>query len=148
MEFEIAKALPMLQATPDVVSAMLAGLDDGWVHTNYGSETFSPFDVVGHLIHGEREDWIPRTKIILEHGEDRTFGPFDRYAMYTASKGRTIDELLDTFALLRAAIVNTLRALDLSPADLLKKGTHPVFGTVTLKNMLATWVAHDQIHIH
>jgi hypothetical protein len=148
MEFEIEKAVPMLLATPKVLSAMLEDLDDVWVHTNYGPETFCPFDVIGHLIHGEREDWIPRARIILEYGEERAFAPFDRYVMFEASKGKTIHELLATFATLRAENVDALQALELSPADLLKKGTHPMFGVVTLQNLLATWVAHDQNHIH
>ncbi len=148
MEFNIEMAIPMLQATPNVVSAMLAGLDDAWVQTNYGPETFCPFDVIGHLIHGEREDWVPRAKIILEFGEDRVFDQFDRYAMFKDSKGKTIHELLATFSRLRAENVDALRALELTPADLLKTGTHPVFGAVTLKSLLATWVAHDQNHIH
>lgn len=148
MDFEIAKAIPMLRATPGVVSAMLEGLDDVWIQTNYGPETFSPFDVIGHLIHGERTDWMPRARIILEHGEDRAFDPFDRYAMYEDSKGKTINELLATFARLRVETVEALRAMELSAADLRKKGTHPELGTVTLENLLATWVIHDQNHIH
>ena len=102
-----------------IVDRMLVGnLGDAWVRSNYGDNTFSPFDVVGHLIHGERTDWMVRARLILEHGEGRPFEPFDRYAMYEASKGRSIGELLDTFASLRAANLDALRALNLTPEQL------------------------------
>jgi hypothetical protein len=148
MQFDLARAIDVLRRTPDVLHEWMHDLDDGWTLSNYGEKTFSPFDVVGHLIHGERADWIPRLRVILEHGESRPFEPFDRYAMYEASKGKSMNELLDTFAELRAKSLDELRSLKLSPAQFELRGTHPALGTVTLKNLLATWVAHDLGHIH
>ncbi len=148
MEFQIDEAIEVLSRTPAVLEAMLGGLSDPWVQNNYGEKTFSPFDVVGHLIHGERVDWIPRARIILEHGERKPFEPFDRYAMYEASRGKSMGELLHTFAELRAKNLDALRAMDISPEQLALRGTHPELGPVTLENLLATWVAHDLNHIH
>jgi hypothetical protein len=125
---EIAKAIPLLVAAPKVFRTMLEGLDDVWIHGDYGPATFIPFDVISYLILGERVDWMPRIRNILEHGEDRPFDPFDRYAMYEGSKGKTIHELLATFGTLWADNIEDLRSLALSPVDLLKKGTHPEFG--------------------
>ena len=112
------------------------------------NQTFSPFDVVGHLIHGERVDWLPRAKIILEHGESMPFEPFDRYAMYEQSKGKAIGELLETFASLRARNIEDLRAMNLTPKQLALRGTHPDLGPVTMESLLAAWVTHDLNHIH
>lgn len=148
MEFQIEQAIEVLSRTPAVLEAMLGDLSEPWVHNNYGEKTFSPFDVVGHLIHGERVDWIPRARIILEHGERKPFEPFDRYAMYEASRGKSMGELLHTFAELRAKNLDALRAMDISPEQLALRGTHPGLGPVTLENLLATWVAHDLNHIH
>ena len=127
---------------------MLGGLSEPWVVNNYGKDTFSPFDVVGHLIHGERTDWIPRARIILEYGESRPFESFDRYAQYEDSKGKTIDELLDTFQTLRRENVAALQAMDPTPEQLALRGMHPELGTVTFEQLLATWVVHDLNHIH
>lgn len=148
MKFQLDSAIEILERTPGVLRAMLGGVGEPWVMSNYGADTFSPFDVVGHLIHGERTDWMPRTRIILEHGESRPFDPFDRYAMYETSKGKTIGELLDTFESLRRDNVDALRGLALTPEDLARCGTHPELGTVTLENLLATWTLHDLNHIH
>jgi hypothetical protein len=116
--------------------------------SNYGAATFSPFDVVGHLIHGEQTDWMVRVRVILEHGEARPFAPFDRYAMFEASKGKSMTELLRTFALLRAKNLADLRALHLTPEKLDGRGTHPALGGVTLRQLLAAWVVHDLNHLH
>ena len=148
MSFQLPEALAVLQRTPRVLFTMLDGLPDFWVLRNYGPQTFSPFDVVGHLIHGERTDWMVRAKLILEHGPEKPFEPFDRYAMYEASKGKSIAELLATFAALRAENLAALRALNLTAQDLDRRGTHPALGPVTLGQLLATWVAHDLNHIH
>lgn len=148
MQFQIEHGIEVLGNTPAVLRAMLSGLSERWVRNNYGPETFCPFDVVGHLIHGERDDWLLRTKIILEHGESMTFEPFDRYAMYEQSKGKTIGELLDTFASLRAQNLDELRAMNLTPKELALCGTHPALGKVGLEAMLAGWVTHDLNHIH
>ena len=126
---------------------MLRGLPDGWIRAHEGGETWSPFDVIGHLIHGEQTDWLARVRIILEHGESRAFEKFDRLAQFEASKTRTLDALLDEFATLRRDNLDALRALHIGPADLARTGTHPAFGRVTLGQLLATWVAHDLDHV-
>ena len=137
----------ILARTPRVLRAMLSGLPREWTHSNYGEDTFSPFDVVGHLIHGEKEDWIARTRIILEHGPSRPFDKYDRYAQFEASRGKTLDQLLEEFERLRAANLQTLAAMKLTPDKFALRGTHPSLGEVTLGNLLATWVAHDFNHI-
>lgn len=148
MKFELNQAMEVLQRTPDVLRSLLGGLSDGWIYNNYGENTFSPFDVVGHLIHGEETDWLVRTHVILEHGQAKPFAPFDRYAMYEASKGKTLTQLLEEFAQLREKNLNELRALNLTPEKLDKLGTHPALGPVTLRQLLATWVSHDLNHLH
>lgn len=125
----------------------MRGLPDDWVTANEGGETWSPFDVIGHLIHGERTDWVPRARIILEHGEARAFDRFDRFAQFEASQGRSLGELLDEFAGLRQQNLRELHGLRLSDADLEKRGRHPELGVVSLRQLLATWVAHDLDHV-
>jgi DinB superfamily len=147
MEFRIDQAVEVLRSTPSVLRSMLGEVSDLWVRSNYGIDTFSPFDVVGHLIHGERADWIGRTKMILEHGESQAFEPFDRYAMYEASAGKSIKDLLGEFAALRSANLVTLEDLALTDQQLALRGVHPALGTVRLDNLLATWVVHDLNHI-
>ncbi|MCK6445645.1 MAG: DinB family protein [Planctomycetes bacterium] len=147
-EFDLAGAKQVLASTPNVLRAWLAGLDAGWTRTNYGADTFSPFDVVGHLIHGEQADWIPRARRILEHGETKPFEPFDRFAMRAESEGRTLAELLDEFERLRAESLRELDRFALAERDLDRAGTHPAFGRVTLRELLATWVVHDLNHVH
>ncbi len=147
MEFNLDHAIRLLTRTPNVLRAMLDDLPPEWINSNEGGETWSPYDVIGHLIHGERADWIPRTKIILEAGETRTFEAFDRLAQFEESKGKGVEELLNTFVRLRQTNLETLLALKLTPEDLQKRGTHPTFGAVTLEQLLATWVAHDHAHI-
>jgi hypothetical protein len=136
----------VLERTPTVVRAMLDGLSDEW--TSGGSEeSWAPFDIVGHLIHGEVTDWIPRAKIILAQSEDRTFEPFDRYAQFELSKGKTLADLLDEFGRERRKSVNELKSMQLTD-DLLKlKGIHPEFGDVAMSELIAAWVAHDMTHI-
>jgi hypothetical protein len=143
----LAEAIDLLSRTPAVLNALLRGLPDSWVTAHEGGETWSPFDVVGHLIHGERTDWVPRARTILEHGEARPFDPFDRFAQFALSEGRTLASLLDEFAALRQDNVRDLMALALTPADLDRRGRHPFLGVVTLRQLLATWVAHDLDHI-
>jgi Protein of unknown function (DUF664). len=147
MRFELSQALPVLERTPRVLRELLAGLPEGWIRATEGPETWSAFDVVGHLVHGERTDWLPRTEIILSDGEGKPFPPFDRYAQFEASRGKELEELLDTFAELRAANLTRLRALALDPDDLRRRGRHPELGPVSLEQHLATWVAHDLSHI-
>lgn len=148
MPFDLEHALEVLQRTPAVLHSLLHGLSDFWNMSNYGPNTFSPFDVVGHLIHGEETDWMVRAHIILEQGEAQPLPPFDRYAMFEASRGKSMADLLTTFAQLRKKNLNDLRALKLTPEQLNKRGNHPALGTVTLKQLLATWVAHDLNHLH
>ncbi len=147
-EFSLAEAVALLSRTPATLDALLRGLPSMWVHSNEGDGTWSPFDIVGHLIVGERTDWIPRARIILEQGEARAFDPFDRFAQFEETKGKSLEHLLDEFARLRARNVGELQALNLQPADLGRRGTHPSLGTVTLSQLLATWVAHDLTHLH
>lgn len=145
--FAVEEAAAILARTPAALDALLRGLPDGWVTSNEGGDTWSPFDVIGHLIHGERTDWMPRVRIILEHGESRPFDPFDRFAQSAASEGQGLGRLLDEFARLRQENVAQLSALALTDADLEKRGRHPELGVVTLRQLLATWVAHDLDHV-
>ncbi|HEY0761695.1 MAG TPA: DinB family protein [Pyrinomonadaceae bacterium] len=147
MEFELEHAKEILGRTPATLNAMLRGVPEVWLVANEGAETWSPYDVVGHLIHGEETDWIPRARIILEHGEARAFEPFDRVGMFEKSKGKTIAELLDEFAKLRKQSLNELSAMNLTPELLEKRGTHPELGVVTMKQLLAAWVVHDLGHV-
>ena len=148
MTFDLEQAIEVLQRTPGVLRAWLGGLSDCWALSNYGEATFSPFDVVGHLIHGERTDWMVRVRLILDQGETTPFEPFDRYAMYEASRGKMLEQLLETFALLRAKNLADLQALNLTPEKLDLRGLHPALGAVTLRQLIATWVAHDLNHLH
>lgn len=145
--FDPAEALPILRRTPGVLRTLLDGIPEPWVHATEGPETWSPFDVVGHLIHGERTDWIPRVQHILTHGDRLPFPVFDRFAQFEASKGKALPGLLDTFAELRAANLERFATLGLTPADLDRTGLHPALGAVTLGQHLATWVAHDLGHL-
>jgi hypothetical protein len=147
MQMTPTEAAAILANTPGVLNSLLHGLSDPWTLSNYGPDTFSPFDVVGHLIHGERTDWIPRARIILQHGESKPFEPFDRYAMYEESKGKTLGRLLDTFQSLRHENLAALSALNLTSDQLALRGTHPALGAVTLGQLIATWAAHDLGHI-
>jgi hypothetical protein len=145
--FRLDEGVAVLTRTPATLDALLRGLPAGWIDAHEGGDTWSPFDVIGHLIHCEHADWIPRTRIILEHGESRTFDPFDRFAQFEQSKGKTLDSMLDEFAALRAENLRELAAIGLTEADLERRGTHPHFGAVTLGQLLATWTAHDLGHI-
>ena len=147
VNFTLSDAVPVLRRTPAVLRAWLGDLPDSWTTSNEGPDTWSPYDIVGHLIHGERTDWIPRTELLLAHGESRPFTPFDRFAQSRESRGKSLRELLDTFTDLRAQNVVRLESLQLTPADLERRGRHPELGPVTLGQLLATWVAHDLNHL-
>src|SRR5271166_2792337 len=147
-EFGLPEATAVLARTPATLDALLRGLPDVWVYANEGNETWSAFDIVGHLIVGERTDWMARARIILEHGEARTFDPFDRLAQLKESQGKSLPQLLDDFARLRRENLAALRALNLQPSDLARRGKHPALGTVTLAELLATWAVHDLTHMH
>ncbi|MDX2153521.1 MAG: DinB family protein [Bryobacteraceae bacterium] len=143
----LAESIAILERTPAALQAMLRGLPAAWTQWKETGERWSPFDVVGHLIHGERTDWIPRARSILDHGEGRTFEPFDRFAQFKEPQGKSLEELLDEFTRLRAAGLEALRSWELTPADLERRGRHPEFGPVTLRELLATWVVHDLSHV-
>lgn len=147
MDFCFADALPVLRRTPTVLRELLAGLPAGWTGATEGEGSWSPYDVVGHLIHGERTDWLPRAEHLLSHGETLPFPPFDQEAMFAASRGLALAELLDSFAHLRAESLARLDALGLTDADLARRGLHPELGVVTLGQHFATWVAHDLGHL-
>jgi hypothetical protein len=147
VNFALADALSLLSRTPAVLRSLLLDLPESWIRGTEGPDTWSPFDIVGHLIHGERTDWIARTEILLTHGEARPFTPFDRFAQFEASRGKTLHELLETFAEARAANLIRLESLGLTIQDLDRRGCHPELGPVTLGELLATWVAHDLSHI-
>jgi hypothetical protein len=152
-EFSLSEAIAVLARTPATLDALLRGLPDLWVHGNEGrtkdgKESWSPFDIVGHLIVGDRTDWMPRARIILAHGEARPFDPFDRFAQTKESQGKSLEQLLDEFARLRKENLAALQALNLQPEDLARRGTHPELGVVTLSELLATWAVHDLTHLH
>lgn len=147
MQFSIQKSIEILERTPAVLKALLTGLSDEWIVNNEGPDTFSPFDVMGHLIHGEKTDWTLRAKIILESGLSKPFAPWDRFAQFEASKGKTLQQLLEEFEALRKDNIHWLRSQHIRENDLDKKGMHPQLGEVTLRNLLSTWVVHDLTHI-
>ena len=147
MEFKLEEAIEILRQTPSTISALLRPLSNTWIERNEGPNTWSPFDVVGHLIHGEDTDWIPRARIIINDGEARPFEPFDRVAMFEKSKGKSLVDLLETFSSLRTSNIQELERMNLTTTMLEKRGTHPELGTVTLGQLLATWVVHDLGHI-
>ena len=148
MDFKLNKAILILERVPQTLSTLLRGLPDDWVYTNEGANTWSPFDILGHLIHGENTDWIPRAKIILDEHQDKNFIPFDRFAQFENSKGKTLDELLEEFARRRAENIQLLKELNIDADALKKEGIHPEFGAVNLEQLLAAWVVHDLGHIH
>ena len=147
MTFCFEDALPVLRRTPAVLRELLLDLPECWTQAVEGPGTWSPFDVVGHLIHGERTDWLPRVEHILRYGDAVPFPPFDREAMFAASQGLQLGDLLNTFAELRTQNLALLEALGLTDADLELRGRHPEFGVVTMGQHLATWVAHDLGHV-
>ncbi len=146
-QFRLDEAVELLRNTPAALHAMLYGLSDTWADCDEGTDTWSPRDVIGHLIHGEEDDWIPRARIILERGQTRTFDPFDRFAFKQRIAHKTLGELVDDFAGLRQRNLEILAEINLAPEQLSLQGTHPEFGPVTLSQLIATWVAHDLSHI-
>jgi hypothetical protein len=147
MHAELDDGIAILERTPATFRALLAGLSDAWISANEGPETFSAFDNLGHLIHGERTDWIPRARIILAQGANRTFEPYDRFAQARESAGKSVAALLDEFTALRAENIATLRSWNLTERELSLEGEHPSLGPVTLRQLLATWVVHDLGHL-
>lgn len=147
MNFTLEKSLEILERTPKVLITMLQDISDDWTSANEGGETWSVYDILGHLIHGEKTDWVPRADIILSETTDKAFKPFDRFAQFEDSKGKTLNQLLDEFKILREHNVEHLRSKKLTDKNLEEKGIHPAFGEVTLSQLLSTWVAHDLNHI-
>ena len=152
-EISLAEAIALLARTPATLNALLRGLPNIWVrcnegHNHQGKDTWSAFDIMGHLIVGERTDWMLRVRVILESGEARPFDPFDRFAQLKEAQDKSLDQLLDDFARLRGESLAALQALNLQPEDLQRRGKHPALGTVTLGELLATWVVHDLTHLH
>lgn len=147
MNFQIPQAIEILSQTPSTVKSLLGNLSNDWIYAKIDEESWNAFDIIGHLIHGEETDWIPRAKVILAQGENITFEPFDRFAQFDASKGKTLPELLDCFAELRRKNLETLESWNLTDEQLKLKGIHPELGEVTLKQLLATWAVHDLTHI-
>ncbi len=147
MEFNLKHTQEILSRTPTVLEALLLGTGEAWTHQNEGDDTWSPFDVVGHLIHGERTDWVARMEIILSDSPKKEFTPFDRFAQFEESKDKILPQLLDEFKTIRKKNLEILEAKNLTSADLDKKGIHPVFGEVTLKQLLSTWTVHDLGHL-
>ena len=148
MEHNLQDSISLLARTPAALNALLRDLPEEWTLRNEGGNTFNAFDVIGHLIHGERTDWMPRAKRILESGESRAFDAFDRRAQERESQGKSLAQLLDEFASVRAENLAELSALNLRSEDLQRRGLHPALGTVTLSQLLATWAAHDLTHLH
>ena len=145
--FAMDDAVAILSRTPATVDALLRGLPDEWTHASEGGDTWSPYDVVGHLIHADLTNWLPRARVILAHGESRAFDDFDRVGQNARARGRSVGELLDEFAAVRRDSLRQLAALVLTEADLDRRGQHPALGVVTLRQLLSTWVVHDLDHV-
>jgi len=148
MQFSLPDTISFLSGTPAALNALLRDLPEMWTRGNEGKNTWSPFDVMGHLIHAERTDWIPRARMILQFGESQPFLPFDRLGHEKESQGKSLSQLLDEFARVRSENLGELRALNLQPQDLDRRGQHPALGAVTLSQLLATWAVHDLTHLH
>jgi uncharacterized damage-inducible protein DinB len=147
MLFNIDESLEILERTPSVLITLLNNLDEKWTSNNEGENTWSPYDVIGHLIHGEKTDWIPRMMIILGEDDNKNFVPFDRLAQFEESKGKSLAELLDEFKTRRRQNLIKLKSIVFNEQLLNREGIHPEFGKVTLKQLLATWVVHDLAHL-
>jgi hypothetical protein len=145
---DLQQSISLLARTPAALDALLRDLPEAWTMRNEGENTWSAFDIVGHLIHGERTDWMARAKVILQSGETRAFDPFDRWAQARESEGKSLAQLLDEFARLRRENLAELRQLNLQPGDLARRGRHPALGVVTMSQLLATWATHDLTHLH
>ena len=147
MQFNLNKSIEILSRTPQVIENLLNGLSDEWIKNNEGPETWSAYDIIGHLIHGEKTDWLVRAEIILSNQSDKTFSPFDRFAQFENSKGKDLKQLLHEFKQVRKQNMEQLLEKKITTEDLAKKGVHPAFGEVSLEQLLATWVVHDLGHI-
>jgi hypothetical protein len=148
MEHHLQDTIALLTRTPAALNVLLRDLPETWTHRNEGEHTWSPYDIVGHLVHAEKADWLPRVRMILDFGETRAFEPFNRTGFRDLASNTSLSPLLDEFARLRSENLNALRALNLQPDDLNRRGRHPSLGAVTLSQLLATWPAHDMTHLH
>jgi hypothetical protein len=148
MEHDLSRTISLLARTPASLDALLRDLPDEWAQRNEGADTWTAFDIVGHLIHGEHTDWMPRARMVLQSGEARAFEPFDRWGHVHESQGKSMGQLLDTFARLRSANLDALGGLNLRAEDFERRGRHPALGVVTLSQLLAAWVVHDLTHLH
>ncbi|MDC8005996.1 DinB family protein [Aureisphaera galaxeae] len=147
MKYNLNEAISVLERTPSVMRSLLSGLPDVWTQQNEGGDSWSPYDVIGHLVHGEKTDWMPRLEIVLSDGPKKTFDPYDRFAQFKMSEGKTLEDLLGEFESLRTSNLDTLRSKNLTEQDLSKQANHPELGPVELREMLAAWVVHDLGHI-
>lgn len=147
-EFKLEDTIALLSNTPAALDALLRNLPEPWVHRREGGDSWTAFEVVGHLIHGEQTDWMPRARMILEYGDSRPFDAFDRGGHKQDIQGKSIGQLLDEFARARSENLAALRSLNLQPGDFARRGRHPALGGVTMSQLLATWAAHDLTHIH
>jgi DinB superfamily len=148
MEQNLSGTIALLTRTPATLDALLRDLPESWTRPNEGGSTWSAFEVVGHLIHGERTDWMPRARMILEFGDTKTFVPFDRFAQQREGRGKSLSQLLDEFAAQRSENIAELRGLNMSAKDFERRGRHPALGTVNLSQLLAAWAVHDLTHLH
>ncbi len=148
MEHNLEQTIALLTRTPAALNALLRGLPEAWTQQNEGADTWSAFDIVGHLIYADRTDWMARANRILQSGESRPFDPFDRLGQTRESQGKSLEQLLDEFARVRSEKLDELRALKLQPQDLERRGRHPALGVITLSQLLATWAVHDLTHLH
>ncbi len=147
MTFDVNKAIEILERTPSTLSSLLHGISNEWLRNNEGGQSWSPYEIVGHLIHGEKTDWIPRAKVILSDATDKTFTPFDRFAQLNDDQEKSIEELLREFKELRIENIKILRSFPINSSTLQEKGIHPELGEANLKQLLSTWVVHDLGHI-
>jgi hypothetical protein len=147
MTFSLPHSIEILTRTPDVLHALLHDLSSAWTHENEGGESWSTYDIIGHLIHGELTDWMPRLEIILSDANDKSFTPFDRFAQFENSQGKSLNQLLVELKTLRQANINLLISKNLTEQDGQRTGLHPAFGEVTLSQLLSTWTVHDLNHI-
>jgi DinB family protein len=148
MSHNLDHTVALLARTPAALDALLSELPESWTLRNEGENTWNVFEIIGHLVHSERSDWIQRVRMVMQFGEARTFEPFDRSGQLREIQNKSLAQLLDEFARLRSENLNELRGLNLQPADLERRGSHPTFGPVTLSALLATWAAHDLTHLH
>jgi len=148
MAQNLSDTIALLERTPAALNALLRDLPESWTNRNEGEGSFTVPDVIGHLIYADREDWLPRARRILEHGESKPFDKFDRWGHIEECRGKSLPQILDDFSRIRAACLNELRSLNLQPGQLALRGNHPALGPVTLSELLATWAAHDLTHLH